>query len=139
MTLRQRVLADTKIISERKRILIADDSASSRDLLRAILEASQYEVSEAEDGEQALEKAIPFNPHLVILDLQMPKLNGYSTVSALRRMPPFECIPIVALTAAITLTAPEQISDAGFTTYLVKPVAPRQLRTCVAGLLSAAD
>lgn len=126
-----------QITWEKKRILIADDTASGRYLLRAILEACSYDVSEAEDGEQVLRKAIPFRPHLVILDLQMPKLDGFATVSALRRISSFECIPIVALTAAITFTSPDRMSDAGFTTYLVKPVAPRQLRDCVAGLLAA--
>jgi two-component system chemotaxis response regulator CheY len=117
------------------RILIADDSLSSRELLRAILEGNGYEVLEAEDGEQVLERAIVFKPHLVILDLQMPKLNGCSAVNALRKIPAFESTPIVALTAALSDAVPEQIAEAGFTCYLVKPIGPARLRQCIASLL----
>lgn len=117
------------------RILIADDTLSSRELLRSILESSGYEVAEAEDGEQVLERAPIFNPHLVILDLQMPKLNGFAAATALRKIPSFERTPIVALTAALSDAVPEQITDAGFTSYLVKPIGPARLRQCIASLL----
>ncbi len=82
------------------RILIADDAVSSRELLRTILERQGYEVMEAEDGAQAVDKAPKFAPHMVILDLQMPRLDGYSTAIALRKIPAFASIPIVALAAA---------------------------------------
>jgi PleD family two-component response regulator len=69
------------------RVLIADDSQSSRALLRAILEGSGYEVFEAENGVQVLERAGGFGPDLLILDLQMPKLDGYAAAKALRKIP----------------------------------------------------
>jgi CheY-like chemotaxis protein len=121
--------------TEHERVLIADDTASSRDLLRSILEASHYTVAEAGDGEQVLEMIESFGPHLVILDLQMPRLDGYATAAALRKRPNFQRTPIIALTAAITQTAPDQISKAGFSTYLVKPIKPSSLRECVAKML----
>jgi CheY-like chemotaxis protein len=124
--------------SEAKRVLIADDTASSRELLRSILEAGDYLVAEARDGKEVLEMVPMFGPHLVILDLQMPKLDGYATVLALRRMPALQRTPIIALTAAITQTVPEKISEAGFTAYLVKPIGPAKLRQCVAKLLQEA-
>ena len=105
--------------SEPKRVLIADETASSCALLRSILETSDYLVVEARDGEQVLEMVPTFGPHLVILDLQIPKLDGYATVLALRRIPALQRTPIIALTAAITQTVPEKISEAGFTAYLV--------------------
>jgi CheY-like chemotaxis protein len=120
------------------RVLIADDTLSSRELLRTILERSGYEVSEAEDGEQVLQKALGFAPHMIILDLQMPKLDGYSAAIALRMIPAFKGIPIVALAAALTDVSPEQTSQAGFTQYLVKPISPARLRECVSHLLSLA-
>jgi CheY-like chemotaxis protein len=123
---------------EPKRVLIADETASSRELLRLILETSDYLVVEAGDGEHVLEIAATFAPHLTILDLQMPKLDGYATVVALRRIPALQRTPIIALTAAITQTAPEKISEAGFTAYLVKPITPAKLRDCVAKLLQKA-
>jgi two-component system chemotaxis response regulator CheY len=117
------------------RILIADDTLSSRELLRSILESSGYEVAEAEDGEQVLERAILFKPHLVVLDLQMPKLNGCAAATALRKIPSFQTTPIVALTAALTDAVPEQVAEAGFTSYPVKPIGPARLRQCTASLL----
>ncbi len=118
-----------------KRILIADDTMSSRDLLRSILESSGYEVVEAEDCEQVLERASAFNPHLVILDLQMPKLDGCAAAAALRKIPAFEKTPIVALAAAVSDAVPEKMAQAGFTGYLVKPIGPARLRQCIASLL----
>ena len=95
-------------------------------------------MAEAEDGEQVLEMVRKFWPHLVIVDLQMPKMDGYATVLALRCMPYLQRTPIIALTAAITQTVPEKISAAGFTAYLVKPIGPAKLRECVAKALEEA-
>jgi CheY-like chemotaxis protein len=120
---------------EPRRVLIADDTVSSRDLLRSILEASGYVVEEAQDGERVLEIIESFGPHLVILDLHMPRLDGYSTAVALRKTSLFQRLPIVALTAAATQTAPDRILEAGFSAYLVKPIRPSSLRRCVASLL----
>ncbi len=118
-----------------RRILIADDAVSSRELLRTILEQQGYVVMEAVDGEQAVDEARDFAPHLIILDLQMPKLDGYSTAIALRKIPGFARIPIVALAAALPEVSPEQMTDAGFTKCLVKPISPIRLRQCITELL----
>jgi CheY-like chemotaxis protein len=117
------------------RILIADDAASSRELLRIILEKGGYEVIEAVDGEQAVDIASKFNPDLVILDLQMPKLDGYSVAIALRKISAFASIPIVALAAALPEVSPRQMTEAGFTQCLVKPISPARLRECITQLL----
>jgi CheY-like chemotaxis protein len=131
------LLTSADITTEPKRILIADDAGSSRDLLRSILEAGNYVVEEAFDGMQALEIAEAFRPHLIILDLQLPKLDGYATTAALRQIPRLRQTPIIALTAALTQTAPDSISRAGFSGYLVKPIRPSQLRQCVAEALQS--
>ena len=132
------MLACEAVSREKKRVLIADDSPSSRDLLRSILEESNYIVADAGDGEQLLRMVEGFGPHVVILDLQMPKLDGYATVAALRRVSDLQRTPIIALTAVITQTTPERIFEAGFTAYLVKPVGPARLRQCVAKVLGEA-
>ena len=108
---------------------------SSRELLRTILERQGYVVMEAEDGAQAVDKAPNFAPHMVILDLQMPKLNGYSTAIALRKIAAFASIPIIALAAALPEVSLEQVTQAGFTHCLVKPISPTRLRECVTDLL----
>jgi CheY-like chemotaxis protein len=130
-------LTSADITAEPKRILIADDAASGRDLLRSILEAGNYIVEEAVDGAQVLKIVEVFGPHLVILDLQMPKLDGYATARALRQIPKLRQTPMIALTAALTQTAPDRISEAGFSGYLVKPIGPSRLRQCVAKALQA--
>jgi CheY-like chemotaxis protein len=131
-------LSDTKQISP-KRILIADDAASARDLLRAILGRSGYELFEAEDGEEALESATRLQPDLVILDLQMPKLDGCSVASRLRTMPLFERTPILALSAAISQTEHARLIQAGFSRFLAKPISPARLRSTIIDMFDAAD
>lgn len=117
------------------RILIADDVLSHRELMRYALESSGYEVIEAEDGEQAVERATGFAPHIVILDLNMPKMNGCAAAMALRGIPAFTATPIIALTANTSDQSPEEITLAGFNHYLVKPVGPARLRKCISDLL----
>ena len=108
---------------------------SSRELLRTILEQQGYVVMEAVDGEQAVDEAPNFAPDLIILDMQMPKLDGYSTAIALRKIPAFANIPIVALAAALPEVSPDQMTQAGFTRCLVKPISPTRLRECITALL----
>ena len=135
--LRANVLTAASTFPERKRILIADDAPASRELLHSILEADGHLVREAENGEQVLAAVDSFDPHLVILDVHMPRLDGYATALALRNLPAHRRTPIIALTAALSQTAPEKISEAGFTAYLVKPIGPARLRQCVSKVLQS--
>ncbi|MGC2497880.1 MAG: response regulator [Acidobacteriaceae bacterium] len=116
-------------------ILIADDRASSRELLRTVLQRAGYEVLEAEDGEQALAQARSGHPDLVLLDLQMPGLDGFGVLAELRGDPRFKDLPILALTASAMRGDREKILEAGFTEYLAKPAGPDTLRETVARLL----
>jgi chemosensory pili system protein ChpA (sensor histidine kinase/response regulator) len=116
-------------------VLIADDSQSSRDLLRFILERSGCDVIEAQDGEQAFALALEFTPDLFILDLNMPRLDGYSLAIALRKHPAFMQTPIVALSAGVTQTDSVRVAQAGFSAFLSKPIPPAGLRKCISDLL----
>ncbi|MGB6868570.1 MAG: response regulator [Acidobacteriaceae bacterium] len=120
---------------EKAVILIADDRASSRELLRTVLQRAGYEVLEAEDGEQALAQARSGHPDLVLLDLQMPELDGFGVLAELRGDPRFKDLPILALTASAMRGDREKILEAGFTEYLAKPAGPDTLRETVARLL----
>lgn len=120
----------------RKQVLIADDSQSSRDLLRFILERSGCDVIEAQDGEQALALAMERIPDLFILDLNMPLIDGYSVASKLRKHLAFIETPIVALSAGVTQTDSVRITEAGFSAFLSKPIPPAVLRRCISKLLS---
>lgn len=116
-------------------ILIADDRPSSRELLRTVLERAGYEVIEAEDGEAAVEQARLRHPDLIMLDLQMPRLDGYGVMERLRSDPAFEFPPVLALTASAMRGDREKILAAGFTEYLAKPAGADLLREAVARLL----
>lgn len=116
-------------------ILIADDRPSSRELLRVILERAGYDIIEAQDGEAALAEIRSRQPDLVLLDLQMPKLDGYGVLQAVRQDASLAQLPVVALTASAMRGDRERILEAGFTDYLAKPAGPDLLRETVARLL----
>src|SRR5437773_244131 len=103
------------------RILVADDRASSRELLRVALEIAGYQVSEACDGAEAVRLARELGPDLILLDIQMPVLDGAEAVRLLRQDPRFATLPIVALTAYGMRGDREKALTAGFTSYLTKP------------------
>jgi two-component system cell cycle response regulator len=123
------------IASKKPQILIADDRPSSRELLRLVLERAGYDVTEAEDGERALTQAREGNPDLILLDLQMPGLDGYGVLAALRAEARFAQVPVLALTASAMRGDREKILEAGFTDYLAKPAAPELVRETVARVL----
>ena len=119
------------------RILVADDSASSRELLRCILARCGWDVVQAEDGEEVLRKAPVCLPDLFILDLNMPALDGYTVAYRLRQQQAFRQTPILALSGGVVFDDPLRLRNAGFSMAMAKPVTPMQLRTCVADLLQA--
>lgn len=119
-----------------KRILIAEDKASSRELLRTVLEKQGYLVAEAADGEEAVQKARREAPDLILLDLNMPARNGYQVLEELRQDPRFAAVPIVAVTASAMQTDRERALAAGFNGYLTKPLPLGQLRGEIQRLLS---
>lgn len=118
-----------------KRILIADDQASSRELVRTVLEHFGHQVIEAVDGADAIAKARETHPDLVMLDLHMPGLDGFAAVGELRREPGFAATPVVALTASAMQGDRERALAAGFSAYLTKPLRLAALRSEVERLL----
>lgn len=118
-----------------KRVLVVDDRATSRELIRAILENSGYAVMEAGDGREAVKIALQIEPDLIILDLQMPNLDGYGALKLIRSDPRFKELPVVALTANAMQGDREKALSAGFTSYISKPVKLSLLRAELARLL----
>lgn len=116
-------------------ILVADDRAASRELIRAMLESGGYDVDEAENGAEALERVAEHLPDLILLDLQMPILDGFGVVRALRGKPEFSKIPVIALTASAMLGDRERAIEEGFTGYITKPIRLGELRSEVERLL----
>lgn len=110
------------------RILVADDNEASRELIREVLEMSGYDVVEAADGADAVERARENPPDLVLVDIQMPRLDGYGVLRELRADPRLAGLHVVALTAFAMQGDRERALDAGFDGYITKPVEIAALR-----------
>jgi CheY-like chemotaxis protein len=120
-----------------KRILVAEDRPSSRELICTILSSAGYDVLEAVDGQDALEKALQNSVDLVLLDLQMPKLDGFGVLALLREDYRFARTPIVALTASAMHGDRERALSAGFSSYIAKPVDLKFLRSEIERLVGS--
>jgi CheY-like chemotaxis protein len=118
-----------------RRVLVADDTASSRVLVRTVLEHQGYEVIEAADGAEALAKALENPPDLILLDIQMPALDGFAVIERLRAEVRFAATPVVALTASAMQGDRERALAAGFSGYITKPIRLAALRSEVERLL----
>ena len=120
-----------------KKILLADDEADIVNLVSARLKASGYEVVPAGDGETALKLAKEGQPDLVILDVMMPKLDGYKVCRLLKFDSRYKGIPVIMLTAR---TQPEDIqlaTECGADAYLTKPLNSQEFLAKIAELLAA--
>ena len=123
--------------TEMKRILVAEDRPSSRELISTVLHSAGYEIIEAADGADALDKAMHNSLDLVILDLQMPKIDGFGVLAALRKDPRFVNVPILALTASAMHGDRERALKAGFSSYIAKPVDLKGLRLEIERLIES--
>ena len=101
------------------RLLVADDDNEIRELLEFDLSQSGYSVDIAKDGEEALKKALTDNYDLILLDVMMPKMNGFDVCRHIRKAKPQ--VPILMLTAKGTITDKTQGFDSGADDYIVKP------------------
>jgi two-component system, cell cycle response regulator DivK len=119
-----------------KKVLVADDRATGRELVRAVLENSGHQVFEAGDGNEAVEQARQIHPDLIILDIHMPGLDGFQVIEKLRRAEGFAATPIIALTASAMMGDRERAMAAGFTGYITKPIRLDALRAEVERLLA---
>ncbi len=117
------------------RILIVEDNEKNRRLLRVLLEYHGYEISEAENGESGVHAAREQLPDLILMDIQMPVLDGFGALAALRELPTTRAIKIVALTSFAMAGDRERIIQAGFDDYIPKPIDIRALPVAVAKYL----
>jgi CheY-like chemotaxis protein len=119
-----------------ERILIVEDNARSRKLLRDVLGYHGYQVYEAESGEEGLALAARVAPRLVMMDIQLPGIDGVEALRRLRDEEQTRAIPVVAVTASVMGQEIRRIEDAGFDGYLQKPVALKELLAAVEELLA---
>ncbi len=109
------------------RALVVDDSAVIRELIAVNLQLEGFEVVTADDGLSALEKVHELEPHVVTLDVMMPRLNGLETVERLRADPATAHIPIVIVTGRAQASDIARGKELGVEAYLTKPFEPAEL------------
>ena len=110
-----------------KTVLTVDDSASIRQMVSFTLKSAGYEVVEAVDGMDGLDKAKTRSCNLVLTDQNMPRMDGLTLIKTLRGMPTYRTVPILMLTTESSDTMKSQGRAAGATGWLVKPFDPQKL------------
>ena len=120
---------------ERKLVVIADDDPDIVDLVAFRLDEAGFEVLAAHDGQEALDLAIEHIPDLCVLDVMMPRIDGYELTRRLRENGTTESIPIILLTARVQQADIERGFEAGATDYVRKPFSPEELRVRVRAAL----
>lgn len=116
-------------------ILAVDDSVSMRQMVSFTLKGAGYEVVEAVDGQDALNKAKGKKVNLVVTDVNMPNMDGISLIKALRALPDYKFTPILMLTTEAGDGKKQEGKTAGATGWIVKPFNPEQLLATIKKVL----
>ena len=117
-------------------ILLADDHESITESIETALSAAAYRVIIARDGAEAINQADQHQPDLILMDIQMPRLDGLEAIRRIRSQPTQAATPIIALTALAMAGDRERCLAAGANEYLTKPVSLQQLIRLIATLLN---
>ncbi|MBI5181386.1 MAG: response regulator [Nitrospirae bacterium] len=110
-----------------KKILVIEDNDKNRKLIRDVLRYHSYEIIEAENGEEGVKRAKELLPDLILLDIQMPVMNGFDAIKALKGSPETKHIKAIALTSFAMVGDRERMLKAGFDDYIQKPIDTRLL------------
>lgn len=119
-------------------ILVVDDYADTRRVVRWVLERQGYRVVEAEDGAEAVRVAARERPDLILMDLSMPQADGFQAAGSIREQDGLAGVPFIAMTAHDRLQFRDQAASAGFDYYLTKPLDFQRLAVLVEKLLARA-
>ena len=119
-----------------KRILVVEDQEDNRQIIRDLLSATDYEIVEAESGEQALEAVAKQRPDLILMDIQLPGIDGYETTRRIKADPALPSITIIAVTSYALSGEEQKARAAGCDEYVPKPYSPRQLLAKIRQYLS---
>jgi two-component system chemotaxis response regulator CheY len=115
--------------------MIVDDSLAIRQLVSVVLKSAGYEVIDASDGQEALNKLSTHKVHLIISDVNMPNLDGIGLVKAIKQLPNYKFVPIIMLTTESQESKKQQGQAAGAKAWIVKPFKPDQMLGAVAKLM----
>jgi two-component system, cell cycle response regulator DivK len=110
-----------------KRILVVEDQPDSRQIIRDMLAGTDYEITEAENGEEALTAIEKQRPDLILMDIQLPIMDGYTATNQIKANPALRSIPIIAVTSYALGSEEKKAREAGCDDYVTKPFSPRQL------------
>jgi len=119
------------------RVLVADDNPQNADLLAEYLQASEFEVAIAADGEETLAQVKSFHPDVLLLDIMMPRLSGFEVCKRLKTDPASKNLPILMITALDQPSDVERAVDAGTDDFLTKPIHQTELINRVRALLAS--
>ena len=119
-----------------KRILVVEDQEDDRQIIRDLLAGTEYEITEAEDGEHALAAVAKERPDLILLEIQLPTMDGYTATRTIKADPAMRSIPIIAVTSYALSGEDKRARAAGCDDYVPKPFSPRQLLAKIKQYLS---
>jgi two-component system cell cycle response regulator DivK len=106
------------------KILLAEDNASNRYLATYLLKNAGFTVFTASNGQEAIRIALAESPHLVLMDIQMPEMDGYEAAKRIHSEPKLAGVPIVAVTSYAMTSDREKALEMGFVGYIEKPIQP---------------
>ena len=110
-----------------KRILVIEDTDDNRRILRDLLSNAGFELIEATDGEQGVAAAAAERPDLILMDIQLPVIDGYEASRRIKANPELRHIPIIAITSYALAGDEQKTAAAGCEGYVAKPFSPRQM------------
>ncbi|MCC6379550.1 MAG: response regulator [Burkholderiales bacterium] len=122
-----------------KTILIVEDNEKNMKLVRDVLQAKGYATIEAETGEVGVRLAKERTPALVLMDIQLPGIDGIEALKRLRADPATAAIPVIAVTASVMASDRRSIVDAGFDGYVAKPINLREFLDAVASAVGGRE
>jgi two-component system cell cycle response regulator DivK len=107
---------------DKRCVLVVEDNERNRKLVRTILRYRGYEVIECEDGAPVVDLAKKHRPAVILMDIQLPTVDGITALGRLRADPETKAIPVIAVTASVTPGEREKVTAAGFNAYVGKPI-----------------
>src|SRR5258708_39035021 len=110
-----------------RRILVVEDQEDNRRILRDLLTSAGYEIIQAENGEEPLAAAARERPELILMDIQLPVLDGYEATRRIKANPAVRAIPVIAVTSYALSGDENKARAAGCDAYVTKPFSPRAL------------
>jgi two-component system cell cycle response regulator DivK len=119
-----------------KRILLVEDTEDNRQLVRDLVTSAGYELIEAPDGHSGVSMAAQCKPDLILMDIQLPVMDGYEATRRIKANPELRATPIIAVTSYALSGDEAKARDAGCDGYVAKPFSPRLLLAKIAEFIS---